>query len=155
VLPSGFLNANRQPLRSHEEICIFYKKQPTYNPQKVKGQANHSKGTSQKNTNNNYGRFEIVDNREELGDMKHPRSIWSFQKPHPSKMVHPTEKSLECVECLIKTYTNEGDIVLDNTMGSGTTCLGALNTNRYYVGIEKDEQYFEIAVKKIEGVGKK
>ncbi len=154
ILPSGFLNANRQPLRSHEEIVIFYKKQPTYNPQKFKGQANHSKGTSQKNTNNNYGKFEIVDNREELGDMKHPRSIWSFQKPHPSKMVHPTEKSLECVECLIKTYTNEGDIVLDNTMGSGTTCLGALNTNRYYVGIEKDEQYFEIAVKKIEGVGK-
>ena len=155
ILPSGFLNANRQPLRSHEEIVIFYKKQPTYNPQKFKGQANHSKGTSQKNTNNNYGKFEIVDNIEELGDMKHPRSIWSFQKPHPSKMVHPTEKSLECVECLIKTYTNEGDIVLDNTMGSGTTCLGALNTNRYYVGIEKDEQYFEIAVKKIEGVGKK
>ena len=155
ILPSGFLNANRQPLRSHEEIVIFYKKQPTYNPQKFKGQANHSKGTSQKNTNNNYGKFEIVDNREDLGDMKHPRSIWSFQKPHPSKMVHPTEKSLECVECLIKTYTNEGDIVLDNTMGSGTTCLGALNTNRYYVGIEKDEQYFEIAVKKIEGVGKK
>lgn len=155
ILPSGFLNANRQPLRSHEEIVIFYKKQPTYNPQKVKGQANHSKGTSQKNTNNNYGKFEIVDNREELGDMKHPRSIWSFQKPHPSKMVHPTEKSLECIECLIKTYTNEGDLVLDNTMGSGTTCLGALNTNRYYVGIEKDEQYFEIAVKKIEGVSLK
>ena len=152
---TGFLNAKKMPLKAHENILVFYKKLPTYNPQKFKGQANHSKGTSQKNTNNNYGKFEIVDNREELGDMKHPRSIWSFQKPHPSKMVHPTEKSLECVECLIKTYTNEGDIVLDNTMGSGTTCLGALNTNRYYVGIEKDEQYFEIAVKKIEGVGKK
>lgn len=155
ILPSGFLNANRQPLRSHEEIVIFYKKQPTYNPQKFKGQANHSKGTSQKNTNNNYNKFEIVDNREELGDMKHPRSIWSFQKPHPSKMVHPTEKSLECIECLIKTYTNEGDLVLDNTMGSGTTCLGAKNTNRYYIGIEKDEQYFDIAVRKLEGVSEK
>ena len=154
VLPSGFLNANRQPLRSHEEICVFYKKQPTYNPQKFKGQANHSKGTSQKNTNNNYGRFEIVDNREELGDMKHPRSIWSFQKPHPSKMVHPTEKSLECIECLIKTYTNEGDLVLDNTMGSGTTCLGAFNTHRNFIGIEKNSDYFEIAINKLEGVGK-
>lgn len=154
VLPSGFLNANRQPLRSHEEICIFYKKQPTYNPQKFKGQANHSKGSSQKNTNNNYGRFEIVDNREELGDMKHPRSIWSFQKPHPSKMVHPTEKSLECVECLIKTYTNEGDLILDNTMGSGTTCLGAFNTCRKFIGIEKNSDYFEIAINKLEGVGK-
>jgi site-specific DNA-methyltransferase (adenine-specific) len=145
VLTSGFLNANRQPLRSHEEIVIFYKKQPTYNPQKFKGQPNHSKGISQKNTNNNYGKFEIVDNREELGDMKHPRSIWTFQKPHPSKMVHPTEKPLDCIEYLIKTYTNEGDLVLDNTMGSGTTCLGAYNLNRNFIGIEKELQYFEIA----------
>lgn len=149
VLVSGFLNANRQPLRSHEEIVIFYNKQPTYNPQKFKGQANHSKGFSQKNTNNNYNKFEIVDNREELGDMKHPRSIWTFTKPHPSKMVHPTEKSLECIECLIKTYTNEGDLVLDNTMGSGTTCLGAKNLNRKFIGIELDEKYFDIAVKKL------
>ena len=149
ILPSGFLNANRQPLRSHEEIVIFYKKQPTYNPQKVKGQANHSKGTSQKNTNNNYGKFEIVDNREELGDMKHPRSIWSFQKPHPSKMVHPTEKSLECIECLIKTYTNEGDLVLDNTMGSGTTGVACKNLNRNFIGIELNKEYFEIAQRRL------
>lgn len=150
VLPSGFLNANRQPLRSHEEIVLFYKKQPTYNPQKVKGAPNHSKGVSQKNTNNNYGNFKIVDNKEELGDMKHPKSIWTFQKPHPSKMIHPTEKSLDCIECLIKTYTNEGDIVLDNTMGSGTTCLGALNLNRKFIGIEIDEKYFELASERIQ-----
>lgn len=150
VLVSGFLNANRQPLRSHEEIVIFYNKQPTYNPQKIKGNVNHSKGTSQKNTNNNYGKFNIVDNKEELGDMKHPRSIWTFQKPHPSTMVHPTQKSLECIECLIKTYTNEGDLILDNTMGSGTTCLGALNLNRKFIGIELDSKYFEIAVNRIE-----
>ena len=150
VLTSGFLNANRQPLRSHEEIVIFYNKQPTYNPQKVKGKPNHSKGTSQKNTNNNYGKFEIVDNREELGDMKHPRSIWTFQKPHPSKMVHPTEKPLDCIEYIIRTYTNEGDLVLDNTMGSGTTCLGAKRLNRSFIGIEKEDKYFEIAVKRLE-----
>lgn len=149
VLTSGFLNANRQPLRSHEEIVIFYNKQPTYNPQKVKGKPNHSKGTSQKNTNNNYGKFEIVDNREELGDMKHPRSIWTFQKPHPSKMVHPTEKPLDCIECLIKTYTNEGDLILDNTMGSGTTCLGAKKLNRHFIGIELEEKYFNIAINKM------
>jgi len=149
VLTSGFLNANRQPLRSHEEIVVFYNKQPTYNPQKFKGQPNHSKGTSQKNTNNNYSKYTIVDNREELGDMKHPRSIWSFQKPHPSKMVHPTEKPLECIEYIIKTYTNEGDLVLDNTMGSGTTCIGAKKLNRQYIGIEKEEKYFEISVKRM------
>lgn len=149
VLVSGFLNANRQPLRSHEEIVIFYNKQPTYNPQKIKGKPNHSKGSSQKNTNNNYGNYEIVDNKEILGDMKHPRSIWTFQKPHPSKMVHPTEKPLECIECLIKTYTNEGDLVLDNTMGSGTTCLGAKLLNRDFIGIELEEKFFDIAVSRI------
>lgn len=151
VLISGFLNANKQPLRSHEEIVIFYNKQPTYNPQKVKGNPNHSKGTSQKNTNNNYGKFNIVDNREELGDMKHPKSIWTFQKPHPSKMIHPTEKPLDCIENLIKTYTNEGDLVLDNCMGSGTTCLGAKNLNRRFIGIEKEEKYFDLAVSRILG----
>lgn len=72
ILPSGFLNANRIPLRSHEEICIFYKKQPTYNPQKVKGKPNHSKGKPKDYQNNNYGKFELVDNSKELGDMKHP-----------------------------------------------------------------------------------
>lgn len=153
VLPTGFLNANRQPLRSHEEIVIFYKKQPTYNPQKVKGQPNHSKGYSQKNTNNNYGKYGIVDNREELGDMKHPKSIWTFMKPHPSKMVHPTEKSLECIECLIKTYTNENELVLDNCMGSGTTCVGALHLNRRFIGIEKEEKYFDIAVNRMKSEG--
>ena len=149
VLVSGFLNANRQPLRSHEEIVIFYKKQPTYNPQKIKGNPNHSKGTTTKNTNNNYGKYDLVDNRELLGDMKHPKSIWTFEKPHPSKMVHPTQKPLSCIENLIKTYTNEGDLVLDNCMGSGTTCIGALNLNRDFIGIEKDEKYFEIVKSRI------
>ena len=82
--------------------------------------------------------------------MKHPRSIWTFQKPHPSKMVHPTEKPLDCIEYIIRTYTNEGDLVLDNTMGSGTTCLGAKRLNRSFIGIEKEDKYFEIAVKRLE-----
>lgn len=149
VLVSGFLNANRQPLRSHEELVVFYNKQPTYNPQKFKGLPNHGKGKSKKNTNNNYGKFEIVDNREELGDMKHPRSIWTFSKPHPSKMVHPTEKSLECIEYIIKTYTNENDLVLDNCMGSGTTGVGCCSLNRQFIGIEKEEKYFDISVSRI------
>ena len=105
VLPSGFLNANKQPLRSHEEIAIFYKTQPTYNPQKTKGQLNHSKGTPKEATNNNYGDFGFVDNHEELGDMKHPKSIITIQKPHPSTMIHPTQKPVEVLEWLINTYT--------------------------------------------------
>lgn len=149
VLVSGFLNANKQPLRSHEELIVFYNKQPTYNPQKFKGKPNHSKGISKKNTNNNYGKFEIVDNREDLGDMKHPRSIWTFQKPHPSKMVHPTEKPLDCIEYIIKTYTNEGDLILDNCMGSGTTGVGCCKLNRQFIGIEKEEKYFDVSVSRI------
>lgn len=150
VLPSGFLNANRQPLRSHEEICVFYNKQPTYNPQKVKGNPNHSKGKPKVNENNNYGHFHFVDNREELGDMKHPKSILTFQKKHPSISVHPTQKPIELLEWLIKTYTNEGDTVLDNCMGSGSTGVACVKKNRNFIGIELDQKYFNIAKNRIE-----
>jgi len=149
VLTSGFLNANRMPLRQHEEICVFYKKQTVYNPQKVKGNPNHSKGKPKDCDNNNYGSYEFVDNKELQGDMKHPTSILTFSKPHPSVMKHPTEKSLECLEWLIKTYTNEGETVLDNCIGSGTTAVGCLNTNRSYIGFELDENYYNIAQKRI------
>lgn len=155
VLPSGFLNANRMPLRSHEEICIFYKKQPTYNPQKVKGKPNHSKGKPKECENNNYGDFEFVDNSKELGDMKHPVSILKFSKPHPSVSVHPTQKSVEVCEWLIKSYTNEGELVLDNCMGSGSTGVACLNTGRNFIGMELDEKYFNIAKERIENINKK
>ena len=150
VLTSGFLNANRMPLRQHEEICVFYKKQPTYNPQKLKGKPNHSKGKPKANANNNYGDFDFGDNKDILGDMKHPTSILRFAKPHPSIALHPTQKSAECCEWLIRTYTNEGDIVLDNCMGSGTTGVACKNLNRNFIGIELDANYFEIAKERIE-----
>lgn len=145
VLTSGFLNANRQPLRQHEEIVIFYKNQPTYNPQKTKGKKNNSKGVPKDCANNNYGDFEFVDNREELGDMKHPTSIQKFTKPHSSIMKHPTEKSVEMCEWLIKTYTNEGQVVLDNCIGSGTTAVAAINTSRQFIGIELDFDIYKKA----------
>ena len=148
-LPSGFLNANKMPLRSHEEIAIFYNRPPTYNPQKHRGMLNHSQGKTKKNTNNNYGEFAIVDNKDKLGELKHPRSIWRFPKPHPSTTKHPTEKPVALLECLIKTYTNEGDIVLDNCMGSGSTCVAAVKTNRHYIGFEIEDKYFEIADNRI------
>lgn len=149
VLPSGFLNANRMPLRSHEDICVFYKKLPSYNPQKVKGKANHSKGARKINKNNNYGDFDFVDNSDILGDMKHPKSVLTYQKPHPSICLHPTEKPIELLEFLIKSYTKEGDIVLDNCMGSGSTAIACLNTNRRFLGIEKEEKYFNIVTDRI------
>ena len=150
VLPSGFLNANRMPLRSHEDIMVFYKKLPQYNPQKTKGKPNNSKGKPKRNENNNYGHFEFVDNKDELGDMKYPKSIVTFEKPHPSISMHPTQKPVELCEYLIKTYTNEGETVLDNCMGSGTTGVACKSLNRNFIGIELDENYFNIAKQRIE-----
>jgi len=149
VLPSGFLNANRMPLRCHEDIVIFYKKLPTYNPQKVLGKKNHTIGKGVLNKNNNYGNMVLVDNKNKLGNMKHPKSILSFSRPHSSVMKHPTEKSIEVCEWLIKSYTNKNDIVLDNCMGSGTTGVACQKTNRKFIGMEIDEEYFKKAKKRI------
>jgi site-specific DNA-methyltransferase (adenine-specific) len=148
ILTSGFLNANRQPMRIHEQIGIFYKKQPVYNPQYFTGEPLHSKGVKYKEKiakNRNYGKFDNTDDYRKGKTDKYPTSIVSFQKPHPSKAIHPTQKSIECDEWLIRTFTNEGEIVLDNTMGVGTTCIACKNTNRYYIGIEKEEKWFNIA----------
>lgn len=145
---SGFLNANKMPLRNHEDICVFYKKLPTYNPQKVKGKPNHSRGSSKKPLkNNNYGELLFVDNLEKLGDMKHPKSILSFSKEHPP--VFATQKSTELCEWLIKSYSNEGETILDNCMGSGTTGMACINTNRKFIGIEKDSDNFKLAESRI------
>lgn len=149
VLSTGFLNANKQPLRVHEEICIFYKKPPTYNPQKTLGTMNHNRGAKKEYNNNNYSHYNFVDNREKLGEWKHPTSILKFSKPHPSVCLHPTEKSVELCEWLIKTYTNEGETVLDNCAGSGTTCIAAINTNRNYIAMESEERYYRVMQNRI------
>ena len=150
VLPAGFLNANRMPLRVHEDIIVFYKKPPIYTPQKIKGKPNHSKGKPKECDNNNYGKFNFVDNGKELGDMKHPKSILTFEKPHPSIAVHPTQKPIDLCEWLIKSFTIEGEIILDNCMGSGSTAIACINTNRNYIGFEIDSTYFDLANKRIE-----
>lgn len=151
VLPSGFLNANRQPLREHEDIMVFYKKQPTYNPQKVKGSKCHSHGKvtgkmrSEHGNNHNYGDFKVV---ETEGDMKHPTSVWEFSKPHPSVAIHPTEKSLDLCRYAIRTYSNPGDLVVDHCCGSGTIPLAAKLEGRHYIGMDngvcekKDSAYY-------------
>lgn len=154
ILTSGFLNAKRMPLRKHEQIAIFYKKLPTYNPQFTQGEPLHSKGKRYKekqHTNNNYGKFEQLDDIRAGSTNKYPTSILTFTKPHPSVAIHPTEKSVDCLEWLIKTYTNEDELVLDNCMGSGTTGVACGNLNRKFIGIELDENYFEIAKNRILG----
>lgn len=149
VLTSGFLNANRMPLRSHEDILVFYSKQPTYNPQKTQGVKCHTKGTLNKMANNNYGDFAPVDNMDLLGDMKHPKSIVTFQKPHPSKAIHSTQKPVELFEYLIRTYTNEGDIVLDSCAGSGTAGEAANNTGRAFILIEQEEVHCDLIAERV------
>lgn len=152
-LTSGYLNANRMPLRVHEDIVIFYNKQPTYNPQKLIGNKNHSVGNKDKPmTNKAYGKHIYKDNSENLGNLKHPKSILNFKAIHTSKRKHTSEKPVDLLEYLIKTYTNENDTVLDFTMGSGSTGVACKNLNRNFIGIEKDEKYFDIAKQRIEGV---
>ena len=151
-LPTGFLNANRMPLRTHEQIAIFYKKQPTYNPQFSIGKPLHGKGyayKNKKNKNQNYGDFKQLDDTRKGCIKKYPVSILCFKKPHPSVSVHPTQKPVALLEYLIKTYTNEGDTVLDNCMGSGSTGVACVNTNRNFIGIELDKKYFDIAEQRI------
>lgn len=147
---SGFLNANRMPLRNHEDIMVFYKKLPTYNPQMTEGSPLHGKGVTYKtkcNTNNNYGEFQQLDDVRKGATQKYPKSVIDFDRPHPP--IHPTQKPVELIEYLIKTYTNEGERVLDFTCGSGTTLIAGLNTGRKVVGIEMDEKYCEIAKQRV------
>lgn len=145
VLTSGFLNANRMPLRRHEQLCVFYAKAPTYNPQKTIGEKSHGKGTNKKCANNNYGDYSFVDNAEMHGNLKYPTSILQYQKPHPSKAIHPTEKPTAlCLE-LIRTYSNPGDTILDNCMGTGSTGVAALQAGRKFIGFEIKQDYFGIA----------
>ena len=120
----------------------------------VKGKPNHTKGTvigkqssDSDVINNNYGNYTIVEN---ISDMHYPKSILTYQKPHPSVALHPTQKPVELIEWLIKTYTNEGDLILDNCMGSGTTGVACNHLGRDFIGIEKDETYFNIAKERIE-----
>ena len=149
--PSGFLNANRMPLREHEDICVFYRKQPTFNQQMKPCSANevvHSRGRlSNPITNNIYGkRIELP---SKVRPEKCPTSILHFNKPH-YKGQHPTEKPVDLCRWIVRSYTKEGDTVLDATMGYGTTGVAAALEHRGFVGIEKDAAYFEVAQKRIE-----
>lgn len=149
-IPSGFLNSNKMPLRSHEQIAVFYNKKSTYNPQMSLGPPIHSIGKNNLNkipNNKNYGKFKLKDSSGKTD--KFPKSILNFHKIHPSKVIHPTQKPLELIEYLIKTYSNENEVVLDNCMGSGTTAIAALKTNRKFIGFEINKEYFDISIDRI------
>jgi len=147
---TGHLNAKRQPMRDKEDICVFYKTQPTYFPQMERGAPYKAKpGKSKRNGDDCYGDF--LDTREDNKGVRYPRQILSFSIQERNKL-HPTQKPVALIEYLIKTYTNEGDTVLDNCMGSGTTLVAAKNLNRKGIGIELDLEYFQIARNRIETI---
>lgn len=152
VQKNGFLNANRMPLRQHEDICVFYKQLPTYNPQMTKCEPhkrNHSKGSMAKQGKNScYGNF--VEVLTKITDEKYPTSIISIPKEHKvGNFFHPTQKPVALLEYLIRTYSNEGETILDNTMGSGSTGVAAKLLGRNFIGIEMNEEYFKIAQQRI------
>ena len=147
---TGFLNAKRMPLRNHEDIVVFYKKLPTYNPQKTVGAKNHSRGYMKNEQKNQcYGKFDASLSENDFSGMKYPTSIIDVEKEH-CKTFHPTQKPVELISYLVRTYTNEGDLVLDNCMGSGTTAISCIREKRNFIGFETDEEYFKKSIIRIE-----
>ena len=161
---TGFLNANRMPLRCHEDIAVFYKRLPVYHPQYAEGAPSHPQGNGKhKHTNNCYGEY----GRDYQGrtyervprvastvpaGKKCPRSIIAIKKEHESTVLHPTQKPVELIRYLIRTYTNRGGVILDNAIGSGTTAVAAIKEHRHYVGFELNKEYFDIAQNRINEV---
>ena len=144
--PGGFLNAKKMPLRKHENILVFYKHLPTYNPQ---GLIKLDEPIQEKGSANRKGKnYGVADKSFIRTHTNYPTDIITFSK---DSGYHPTQKPVDLLEYLIKTYTNEGDTVLDNCMGSGSTGVACVNTNREFIGMELDEEYFKIACERIEG----
>ena len=135
---TGFLNAKKQPLRNCEDIAVFYKKQPTYNPEMRKGKK------VLKNTGGDSTNYNKLTYMPHYSEMYYPTTLLEIPLPR-FKGGHPTQKPVALCEYLIKTYTNENEVVLDNCMGSGTTGVAALNLCRKFIGIEKDKQWFDVA----------
>lgn len=144
---SDFLNAKRKPMKVNEDILVFYKKQPIYNPQYTYGEPYKRWNTQEAvDKQTNYGHHKL--NVSQSDGKRLPTTVLNFNRVE--RPLHPTQKPTDLIEWLIKTYTNEGDTVLDFTMGSGTTGVACKNTNRNFIGIELDKNYFEMAKERIE-----
>lgn len=133
---TGYLNAKKQPLRNYEDICVFYQKQPAYNPQMAQGKPYKWNSIRTKSTNyNRHKKNDKIDNKGE----RYPKTVLRFQQ---ERGLHPTQKPVALFEYLIKTYSNENDIVLDNCMGSGTTAIACIRTSRNFIGFENDTMIY-------------
>jgi DNA modification methylase len=146
---TGFLNAKKMPMKIHENILVFYKKTPTYNPQMRTGFKSYKCKQGRHSTI--YGAYEQGHITESNGE-RYPIDVIEFKK---DSGLHPTQKPVALLEYLIKTYTNDGETVLDNCMGSGSTGVACINTNRNFIGIELDTNYYNIAKNRINELLKK
>ena len=144
---SDFMLAKKKPLKDYEDIAVFYKKQPTYNPQMREGFKEWTKKDSGNNVIGHLDKQEKAQIKQSIGNKRYPISILKFNRIRNG--LHPTQKPVELLEWLITTYTNENEVVLDNAMGSGSTGEACLRTNRNFIGIEKDDKYFNIAYNRI------
>lgn len=140
---TGFLNAKRAPLKDHENVLVFYDKPPIYNPQMRTGFKPYK--IKKGGETSNYNASGIV-TTESSGE-RYPLTVLEFQRD--KEKAHPTQKPVALMEYMIRTYTNEGDTVLDNCMGSGTTGVACVNTSRNFIGMELDQDYFDIAKRRI------
>lgn len=145
TMPVGFLNANRMPLRTHENILVFYEHLPTYHPQKTPGKPYTA--TRSARATRNYGHFDRATTVND-GD-RCPRDVLTFSNGNNASKIHPTEKPVGLLEYMIRTYTDEGETVLDSCMGSGSCGVACQHLERNFIGIEKDTGYFEAARKRI------
>ncbi len=143
---TGFLNAKKMPLRAHESALVFYNKLPTFNPQMTHG---HKKVTTKRKPVESECYGKSIVKSDYSSTSRYPRSVQKFSSDKHKASYHPTQKPVEFMEWLIKSYTNEGDVVLDFCMGSGTTGVAAKNLKRNFTGIELDPKYFNIAVKRL------
>jgi site-specific DNA-methyltransferase (adenine-specific) len=143
------LNSKRKPLRSHENILLFYKKQPTYNPQFELGLPYIRKGDCRVKSTN-FNTANKIEDRGSQDGKRYPKTVIKFSNEGMnSNNLHPTQKPLKLMEYLIKQYSNEKDIVLDNTAGSFTTAIACLETNRKYIVMEKEKEYYNKGIKRI------
>ncbi len=147
---TGHLNAKKMPLRDKEDVLVFYRSQPVYNPQFTSGVPYKNKAgkdhSGKSSMSDNYGEFSNF--RYDNDGVRYPRQVLEFSRVERGT-VHPTQKPVALMEYMIRTYTNQGDTVLDNTMGSGTTGVACLNTGRRFIGIERERKYFDIACERI------
>lgn len=145
---TNFLNAKRQPLRKHEDICVFYDAPPTYNPQMAAGEA-YDKGVRKDQRTGSYGDFKPAHIKSE--GARYPTDvIYHATAESEGPVFHGTQKPVGLIERLVLTYSDHGDVIIDNAMGSGTTGVACVQTGRKFIGVELEEKYFSIAVKRIE-----